>query len=529
MAINEIHHFEDTTVNIDLVKWASMWFFDTTLDQFGGYKADGTTLRYMFTTDNVRVPTTNLARLQLDDDAFVGLGAAKGRIEFTDETIDAINFLDANIGLGTSLPFFNVGTAAGDFSGTGLHVKGTGNTRIIVEGNTPSLTLADTGGAVDDKIGFYFVDAGLMKFISTNDDLTTRVNSILVMDMGAGNIGMGTDTALLNVGTAAGDFTGTGLHIKGAANTRVIVEGDVPSIFLADTAAAANEKIIGFEVNSERLKFLSLNDDLTTQSDNILTMDISNGNVGIGTTPASTIKAVISSTGDQLELEESGSDNAIFSVNSDGLLRIGASGGKVSITDTSLFPFTPAALLHLEAGTEQFRIGNAATLFVAQTVDSNNQLTFLFNTATKPAELVLEHATNNDANGVKFTLFKNDGGSLTSEDSQFNFDYDDSGGAQTTFAQILSTHAVITAGSEEGGLKFLAQNGAGALGVMFEFTKNKLAFFGGTPVVKAAAYTRNATIVEDRTLLASASASTINNNNVLAALIADFQAYTLLA
>ncbi len=40
----------------------------------------------------------------------------------------------------------------------------------------------------------------------------------------------------------------------------------------------------------------------------------------------------------------------------------------------------------------------------------------------------------------------------------------------------------------------------------------------------SAAYTRNATIVEDRTLLASASATIINNNNVLAALIADLQA-----
>jgi len=38
------------------------------------------------------------------------------------------------------------------------------------------------------------------------------------------------------------------------------------------------------------------------------------------------------------------------------------------------------------------------------------------------------------------------------------------------------------------------------------------------------AYTRNAAIVEDRTLLASASATTLNNNNVLAALIADLRA-----
>lgn len=36
-------------------------------------------------------------------------------------------------------------------------------------------------------------------------------------------------------------------------------------------------------------------------------------------------------------------------------------------------------------------------------------------------------------------------------------------------------------------------------------------------------YTRNAAVVEDRTLLASASATTLNNNNVLAALIADLQ------
>jgi hypothetical protein len=41
--------------------------------------------------------------------------------------------------------------------------------------------------------------------------------------------------------------------------------------------------------------------------------------------------------------------------------------------------------------------------------------------------------------------------------------------------------------------------------------------------IGSAAYTRNATIVEDRTLLASASATTLNNNNVLAALIADLQ------
>ncbi len=53
-------------------------------------------------------------------------------------------------------------------------------------------------------------------------------------------------------------------------------------------------------------------------------------------------------------------------------------------------------------------------------------------------------------------------------------------------------------------------------------------FFATTPVGQSAAYTRNATVVEDRTLLASASATTLNNNNVLAALIADLQAIGIL-
>lgn len=50
-----------------------------------------------------------------------------------------------------------------------------------------------------------------------------------------------------------------------------------------------------------------------------------------------------------------------------------------------------------------------------------------------------------------------------------------------------------------------------------------IGFYGTAPAAQSAAYTRNATVVEDRTLLASASATTTNNNNVLAALIADLQ------
>jgi len=52
---------------------------------------------------------------------------------------------------------------------------------------------------------------------------------------------------------------------------------------------------------------------------------------------------------------------------------------------------------------------------------------------------------------------------------------------------------------------------------------SNVGFYGTAPAAQSAAYTINATAVPDRTLLASASATIVNNNNVLAALLADLQ------
>lgn len=54
-----------------------------------------------------------------------------------------------------------------------------------------------------------------------------------------------------------------------------------------------------------------------------------------------------------------------------------------------------------------------------------------------------------------------------------------------------------------------------------------LAFFGVSVVGQSAAYTRAATVVASRALLASASATATNNNNVIAAIIADLQSVGL--
>jgi len=282
MATNEVHHFEDSTANINTNKWASMWFFDTTLDQFGGYKADGTTLRYMFTTDSVRVPTTNLAQLVLDDGGFVGLGGAKGRIKFNDLATDTINFLGADVGVGQSLPIHKLDILGDGGTDEGvLRVNNNADTgaRLLLRNNQVTCYFSASGttpdtiatGILTKSLAIGINAARAVQFFNGG---TASVKLTILED---GNIGAGTEAPLSNVGTAAGDFSGTGFHVKGSGATHLIVEGDVPDVMLADTAGAANEKIGGFEVDTDRIRFKSLNDDLTTRTGNILDLDMGTG------------------------------------------------------------------------------------------------------------------------------------------------------------------------------------------------------------------------------------------------------------
>lgn len=106
-------------------------------------------------------------------------------------------------------------------------------------------------------------------------------------------------------------------------------------------------------------------------------------------------------------------------------------------------------------------------------------------------------------------------------------------GSDPTLATLTGTADEITV-SNGGGTITLSQPNDVTIGGILTVTGNlnhdgtNIGFFGTAPAVQAASYTRNATVVEDRTLLASASATTLNNNNVLAALIADLQSYGLI-
>ncbi|KKK76658.1 hypothetical protein LCGC14_2861430, partial [marine sediment metagenome] len=95
-----------------------------------------------------------------------------------------------------------------------------------------------------------------------------------------------------------------------------------------------------------------------------------------------------------------------------------------------------------------------------------------------------------------------------------NYDADAGAPVTPTVFDAVIKHDMLTAGaSPTSKLSFLV-NGA-----------ERLALSSAAP----ATYTRNATVVEDRTLLASASATIINNNNVLAALIFDLKARALIS
>jgi len=107
------------------------------------------------------------------------------------------------------------------------------------------------------------------------------------------------------------------------------------------------------------------------------------------------------------------------------------------------------------------------------------------------------------------------------KEGRFIFVKDESDGAGTNNITIATEGAETIEGASTAVI-----NTDGGSKVMYADGSNL--FLLPAPITASAAYTRNAAIVEDRTLLASASATIINNNNVLAALIADLQTNKIL-
>lgn len=119
------------------------WFgiqtdIDSSYDGWTWTKADGTTKRHALTLDSNRDSVFAIGNLDISTGKYIGLGAAKGRITFTDAATDIIAFNDADV------------TVSGDLS-----VAVAKNIYIGSESTNDSWRLTVSGGSllVQERVG----------------------------------------------------------------------------------------------------------------------------------------------------------------------------------------------------------------------------------------------------------------------------------------------------------------------------------------------------------------------------------------
>ena len=117
-----------------------------------------------------------------------------------------------------------------------------------------------------------------------------------------GRHGFNTSTPGTDVGSAAGDFSGSGIwHFKSppAEAAHLIIEGaEGAKLDLVDSGGAANVKIGQLLVDSGKIIVRFLNDDITLKTDNVLTIDLATGAVTAGTSITATLGNITATDGD---------------------------------------------------------------------------------------------------------------------------------------------------------------------------------------------------------------------------------------
>ncbi|KKM20016.1 hypothetical protein LCGC14_1649820, partial [marine sediment metagenome] len=127
--------------------------------------------------------------IQVSDDFWIGLGAAKCRVEFDDQTIDEFNLLDCNVGINTSTPagILHTVLAAGRpaiFGGDALAtVTGVSGTDV----SPTVLTVATTNGvAIGDAV---IINSGTNATVGTYWVTAVAVDTTVTLDRNASSTG----------------------------------------------------------------------------------------------------------------------------------------------------------------------------------------------------------------------------------------------------------------------------------------------------------------------------------------------------
>jgi hypothetical protein len=185
--------------------------------------------------------------------------ATKGYVIIADE--------GGRVGVGTATPGEDI-TGTVDYPATAnlLEIGGNQYARQILKGSVNAgIDLVDSGAGADLKRMLLYLDGGVLRLISYNDDGTTKTDNIAQINS-AGLMGIGATPEQK-------------LHLEGGAG--LFSQNDAGGFYLRDPTGAADTKVVGMFTQDRKILFTRYTDAFAYVATSML-VD-SAGQVGIGT------------------------------------------------------------------------------------------------------------------------------------------------------------------------------------------------------------------------------------------------------